>query len=204
VILEGSYGALPETLQKMLASMYASQNAGVSQVETFLQAQRVESGTVQYAHAPFNIADVVSDLFAQNKAAAEARGLVFTLSVTPADYTLSGDKDYLTQVFANLIDNALRYTRAGSVAVALTRTDESIVYSVADTGAGIPETDRAHMFTKYGHGAESRKINPASTGLGLYIVKGIVDGHGGTIWYESVVGRGTTFFVKLPTQNIQK
>jgi signal transduction histidine kinase len=197
-MLEGLYGDVPPKLAHIIEGMYTSQVAGVTTVETFLQAQKIESGTTQYVYAPVNIRALVEECFASGTATAAARQLGYTLTVDPNDYTLSADKIYLTQVIANLIDNALRYTQTGSVTVSLSRSTTHITYSVADTGVGIRPEDHAKIFTKYGHGTDSRKINPSSTGLGLYIVKEIVEAHGGTITYTSVYGAGTTFTVTLP------
>ena len=84
----------------------------------------------------------------------------------------------------------------------LSKKADSVLYSVKDSGIGIPDEDKEKMFTKYGHGKDSRKINADTAGLGLYIVKGIVVGHGGKIWYETEVGKGTTFFVELPVNQL--
>lgn len=200
-ILDGLFGPVPEKIQKTMQSLYHAQLVGVEEVESFLQAQRVESGTVQYSFAPLDMKQLVEECFAQQKAAAEARHLALSLSIPPAtspnSYTVLADKVYLRQVVLNLIDNAIRYTKVGSITVSLTSTNSVVTYAVTDTGSGIAESDRDKMFTKYGHGTDSRKLNPASTGLGLYIVKGIVDGHKGIIRYQSHVGVGTTFFVEL-------
>jgi signal transduction histidine kinase len=197
-MLEGLYGDVPPQLARILNGMYASQVAGVATVETFLEAQKIESGTAQYTRSPFNLQTLIEDCFTQGTPTATARALTYTLAVEPNDYMYTGDKIYLTQVVTNLIDNALRYTQSGSVTVALARSPETITYSVSDTGVGIRPEDSSQLFTKYGHGTESRKINPASTGLGLYIVKQIVTAHGGTITYTSTYGTGTTFTVTLP------
>ncbi len=117
---------------------------------------------------------------------------------------LRADRVYLMQVVDNLIDNAIRYTANGAIDVRLSRKGGAILYAVSDHGGGIEDADKPKLFTKYGHGAESRKINPDSSGLGLYIVKGIVVGHGGRIWYETEVGKGTTFFVELPVKKAPK
>jgi len=197
-IIEGSYGPVPPDLMNVLDLMFKSQVEGVKEVETFLQAQKVESGTIQYDKKPFDLKAVVEEKFAQEKARAETKGLQYEMQIDIGDYMFNGDQVYLTQVVANLIDNAIRYTEKGSIKVQLSRKDGSVLYSVTDSGIGIPDEDKEKMFTKYGHGKDSRKTNAASSGLGLYIVKGIVVGHGGKIWYETKVGEGTTFFVELP------
>lgn len=197
-IIEGDFGAVPPGLTEVVSGMFKSQLEGVKTVETFLQAQKVDSGTIQYDKKPFDLKAVVETVSAQEKPSADSKGLQYAVNIDSGDYMLNGDQIYLTQVIANLIDNAIRYTEKGSIIVALSRNGSNILYSVKDSGVGIPDEDKEKMFTKYGHGKDSRKINAASSGLGLYIVKGVVDGHGGKIWYETEVGKGTTFFVELP------
>jgi signal transduction histidine kinase len=141
----------------------------------------------------------VTQLAEQEKARAESKKLHYEVRIGDGDYNIDGDQTYLGQVVSNLIDNAIRYTLAGSVEVNLARKDDKIIFSVKDSGVGVNEEDGKKLFTKYGHGKDSRRINTESNGLGLFIVKGIVDGHHGKIWYESAgAGKGTTFFVELP------
>lgn len=197
-LIDGTYGPVPQTFVEVLDSMFKSQVAGVKTVETFLQAQKIESGTIQYEKKPFDLKAIVEDRFAQEKPRTETKGLQYELQIDAGDYMITGDQVYLTQVIANLIDNAIRYTEKGSIEVHLSKKGGDVLYSVKDSGIGIPDGDKEKMFTKYGHGKDSRKINAETAGLGLYIVKGIVDGHGGKIWYQTEVGKGTTFFVELP------
>lgn len=197
-IIEGSYGPVPPELMTILDAMFKSQVVGVKTVETFLQAQKIESGSIQYDKKPLDLKAIVEQVSAEEKPNADSKGLQYEVQIEAGEYMVSGDQIYLTQVIANLIDNAIRYTEKGSIVVQLSKKADSILYSVKDSGIGIPDDDKEKMFTKYGHGKDSRKTNAASSGLGLYIVKGIVVGHGGKIWYETEVGKGTTFFVELP------
>jgi signal transduction histidine kinase len=121
-----------------------------------------------------------------------------SLQVQPGEYTMQGDAEQLSHALFNLIDNAIKYTPNGEVTVSLARTDSGIRFSVKDSGIGIGEKDKDHIFTEGGKGEESQKVNPDSTGYGLYIVKGIALAHGGKVWFESPgPGNGTTFFMEL-------
>jgi len=199
-ILEGDYGEVTQNLKEVIELMFKAQIKGVHEVETFLRAQKVESGTIQYEFKPFDLRQVVEEIAGQEKSTAEHKGLSFQVTIEPGDYNIIGDQVYLSQVVANLIDNAIRYTTKGQIEVKLSRTKDQLLCSVTDTGVGIPTEDQAMIFLKYGHGKESRKINMESSGLGLFITKGVVLGHQGKIWYESTVGKGTTFFVSLPVK----
>lgn len=199
MLIDGGFGPVTPQLLGVMNPMLQSQEIGLTEVETFLQAQKVEAG-IQYDRKPIDLKAVVLEISAQEKPRAEAKGLQFEVQIDAGDFKLNGDQVYLTQVIANLIDNAIRYTQKGSIKLHLSRKGDRIVYSVQDSGVGIKDEDKAKMFTKYGHGTGSREINPSSSGLGLYIVKGIVIGHGGDIRFETSVGKETTFIVELPVK----
>ena len=200
-IIEGDFGAVPDTMKNMTSRMLESQNRGVGEVETFLKADRIDNGTVKYEMKPFNFKQMVVRLAEQEKSRAESKKLHYEARIADGDYIIDGDQVYIEQVVFNLIDNAIRYTPSGSIEIALVRKDDRVIFSVKDSGVGVNEEDGKKLFTKYGHGKDSRRINTDSNGLGLFIVKGIVDGHHGKIWYQSGgTGKGTTFFVELPIE----
>ncbi len=203
-VIDGSYGPIPQNLMDVMKHMFKSQEDGVIEVQTFLQAQKIESGTVQYDFKPFDLKTLVEELSAKEKPRADSKSLEYEVRINNEDYVIEGDRVYLTQLVDNFIDNAIRYTEKGSIKIQLSRKPDSVLYSVKDSGVGIKEEDKDKIFTKYGHGTDSRKINSDSSGLGLYIVKGIVVGHGGKIWYETEIGKGTTFFAEIPIKQITK
>ena len=198
-IADGDNGKVPNSVKEIANQMLKIQDKGVSSVETFLKANRIENGIVQYDMNPFDFKLLVTELADQEKARAESKGLKYEVQISEGDYTFKGDQVYMSQAISNLIDNAIRYTKEGLINISLAIADNNIIFSVRDSGVGINSADGKKLFTKYGHGMDSRKINTDSNGLGLFIVKGIVTGHHGKIWYESPGdGGGTTFFIKLP------
>ena len=125
--------------------------------------------------------------------------------VTLRPVRLEADPDRLAQVFVNLIDNALRHTASGGrVKVELDAHDSDAFIHVRDTGEGIPYRDLPHIFDRFYVVDRSRTRETGGAGLGLAIVKGIVDAHGGTISAESMLGRGTTFTIRLPIMRIKR
>jgi len=101
----------------------------------------------------------------------------------------------------NLLDNAIRYTPAGGrVTVSLSRGKKEIELSVKDTGVGIPKDQQERVFTKFSRGANVIRMATEGSGLGLFITKNIIEAHGGKIWFESGEGKGTTFYLTLPTK----
>jgi signal transduction histidine kinase len=111
---------------------------------------------------------------------------------------LLADPGRLRQVFENLLENAVKFTPAGGVVtLAAARLDGSVLFSVADTGAGIPVGEMPRLFDRFW---QARRGGAGSAGLGLAICKGIVEAHGGAIWAESTVGRGSTFYFRVPVR----
>lgn len=114
---------------------------------------------------------------------------------------VDGDRDRLRELIGILLDNAARYTPAGGrVAAGLEARDGQATIVVADTGIGLDENDRAHVFERLYRGARARAMRPSGTGLGLAIARWIVDAHGGTIRLESGQGGGTVATVTLPAR----
>jgi len=136
----------------------------------------------------------VVDLF---RPAAARRGL--ELRFVPGDVPpVDGDAFRLEQVLINLLDNAIKYTDAGSVEAALSVRDGHVVIDVADTGQGIPADEIPRLCERFYVVDKSRSRSLGGTGLGLAIVKHIVMLHGGSLDIRSEVGRGSTFSVRLP------
>jgi len=107
------------------------------------------------------------------------------------------DRDRLEQVFENLVGNAVKFTpRGGTIVVGATPRAGEVLFWVADTGAGIASGDLPHVFERFW---QARRPGRRGAGLGLPIVKGIVEAHDGRIWVESTPGRGSTFFFTIPS-----
>ena len=105
----------------------------------------------------------------------------------------------------NIINNAITYTpTGGKVTISLSGNKEEIEFSVKDTGIGIPENQQERIFTKFFRGANATKMETEGTGLGLFIVKNIIEAHGGKTWFESKEGVGTTFYFNLPVKQKNK
>ena len=121
--------------------------------------------------------------------------------------TVTGDRDRLIQVVINLISNAVKFTPTGTItcSAGLTADDDRplLIVSVADTGMGIAPEDQARIFEQFSQAGDTLTDTPRGTGLGLPICREIVEGHGGRLWVESEVGRGSRFSFTLPVAQAQ-
>lgn len=199
VLLEGDYGRVPEPMRRVIEEGFRSDTQGVATVQDILRAANMKSGILTYAFVPVDFKEIVADIAADLKRAAEGKRLSFGFSCDNGSFMIKGDKEQLGHAVRNLIDNSIKYTPEGTVAVRLLCGEKSITLSITDTGIGLSPDDKERLFTEGGRGKESQKINVESTGYGLFIVKNIIEAHGGRVWAESAGrGKGSTFFVEIP------
>ena len=147
---------------------------------------------------------LVIETVGKARPSAEAKKLNLSILLDESHvYTFTGDKVQIADhVLRNLIDNAINYTPAGTIDVSLKKEGAKYVFAVKDSGVGISDEDKKHLFTEGGHGKESQKVNVHSTGYGLFIAKNVTEAHGGTIRAESEgPGKGSTFVVELPIES---
>jgi two-component system, OmpR family, phosphate regulon sensor histidine kinase PhoR len=165
-------------------------------VSDLLHTVQVDAGTVHIVRAPSDLAAVVRESVETARPLAEAAGLQLTWEV-PDELWAVLDGQRMAQVVDNLLSNAIKYTTAGSVHVSLTVGDR-VQIEVRDTGIGIDAMDREHLFTRFYRARHAQDHSIEGVGLGLSIIKSIVESHGGRVEVDSRVGRGSTFQVRLP------
>lgn len=166
-------------------------------IRDLLDVASIEVGRLAIERRTEHVAPILERAVALFAREAEDRGVALRLAPVPALPTIVGDADRLVQVLSNLLGNALRHTdRDGEVVVRATRTAEGIECSVRDSGGGIPPEALPRIFERYW---TARGNAPkGGTGLGLAIARGIVEAHGGRLWADSELGRGSTFRFTIP------
>jgi signal transduction histidine kinase len=164
-------------------------------IADLLDAHSLDAGRLRLNPLPQDPRSVVDDVVTAYEPEAAARGLALVADVQDPPPLIRGDHHRLVQAVSNLVANALKVTAEGSITVGLRGGDGEAVFSVADTGPGVPEHDRGRIFDPYWR-AESAGYK--GTGLGLAIVRGIVEGHGGRVWLETAPGGGAAFLFTIP------
>ena len=146
--------------------------------------------------------DAVKDCARAAQVLATRKGVRLTAANNAPSIDLNGDKELITRMILNLLDNAVKYTPAGGeISLALTQQNGNAEIIVRDTGIGIPETDRQRVFDRFYRVDKARSRALGGAGLGLSIVRWIVEAHGGEIRIDSAPGRGSTFTVDLPLKS---
>lgn len=212
MLLDGSYGEVPEKVKEPIDRIHTSTISLAQVVQDFLDVSRIEQGSMKYEMVAFNFADLVREVVGELEPTINASHLEFHCSVDGVEfndneidlekkneYVLKGDRLKLKQVVSNLIDNAIKYTKEGSVSVGVAQNDREVNFFVEDTGVGIEPKVSRTLFQKFERAEGADQVNVSGTGLGLYIVKEIVEAHKGKVWVESEgLGRGSRFNMKLP------
>ena len=165
-------------------------------VADLLHTVQADAGSLHMIREPADLAAVVRDSAETARSAAEASGLELTCE-TPDELWAVVDSQRMAQVVDNLISNAVKYTPSGSIHVSLA-VEDRVQIEVTDTGIGIDSMDRDHLFTRFYRARHAQDQSIQGVGLGLSIIKSIVESHGGRIEVDSEVGRGSRFQVRLP------
>ena len=192
-----------EYMQRKAGQIHESAGRVLAMVQDLLDVNRLESGTVRLAFGPVDVrfaAERVMEGFAK---AADRKGIALRLVAEPVLPDVIADAPALTQVFDNLVSNALKFSPAGSaVRVLLGTVEDRVRIEVVDQGPGITGEDRQRLFTKYARLSAQPTGGEYSTGLGLSIVSKLVTEMHGTVRCESEAGEGARFVVELPTAAI--
>ena len=168
-------------------------------INDFLDLSRVEAGRLELANQPFSPERLAKRWQEEIGVLAEKKGIQFALSLdTSLPETLYGDEEAISKVALNLLGNAIKFTEAGQVALALERVDGTWGIVVEDTGIGIPPHAREFIFEEFRQVDQSSKRKYGGTGLGLAIVQKYTRAMGGTVQVKSEFGKGSTFTVSLP------
>ncbi len=166
-------------------------------VQELLELSKIESGRVPLSLQPISPIDLVAPAIERMRLQAERAGISL-INDLPGDLQqVNADSNRIQQVLVNLLHNAIKFTNpGGSVTVTAVDDENSIIFSVTDTGLGIPEDDQLRIFERFYKTDRSRASS--GTGLGLSIARHLIDGHGGRIWVKSKIGTGSTFYFTLP------
>jgi len=193
------YGTpLPPTYQRDLAIVARNARHLQGLVNDVLDLARIEAAEMTIVPEETDPALLVREAVATAESLIRARGLALVIEIEADLPKLWVDPTRIRQVLFNLLNNAARFTERGQVAINVSRADQEVVFAVADTGIGIATEDLGRIFEEFQQADGTRRRRHGGAGLGLAISRHFVQLHGGRIWGESEVGRGSTFYFALP------
>jgi two-component system, OmpR family, sensor histidine kinase VicK len=197
--------SLPEqTRAGLLNDCYEETDRLLKMIDDLSELSKIDAGKIEVDPEEVYVEDLIASSLISMKIFAKRSELTLYQSVPKGLPPIWGDKDKLVQILINLLSNAIKFTPTGGMLVvsashlAAEGRDEVLV-SVSDTGTGIPEAEIPGLFLKYARGSGSKTVKVKGSGLGLYIVKALVDAHKGRIEVASRAGLGSTFLVALPS-----
>jgi len=197
LLVSGVTGALPPKAGEMAQIALANADRLGRLVDDILDLQRIESGRITLDKRMCDIADLMKESLDSVNLVAEHEGITIAMSYSHA--SIRADRERLVQALVNLLGNAVKFSpRGGQIEFAAERKGSSVVFRVKDEGRGIPKDKLETIFERFEQVDASDAREKGGTGLGLAICRSIVQQHGGHVWAESEVGRGSTFLVQLP------
>jgi signal transduction histidine kinase len=209
LLMKGMAGELTEAQRGLLETIRSNVDRMNSLVSELLDISRIESGRIRLDLGDVSVDKLVRDALRTIRGQIEDKQQKLAVEIVPDLPLVRGDRSRLMQVLTNLVSNAHKYTPEGgriTVRAQMWSDGQSgeggeafVLCSVADTGIGMSEEDQQHLFkTKYFRASDPAVRSVPGTGLGLVITKSLVELHGGEIWVESELGKGSTFSFTVP------
>ena len=202
MLLDGYMGDINDNQRKSLRTILGAANRMNELISTLLNITRIESGSIAITPKMVNIEHLVEEVNKEHGLLASDKNIALSITKKGSQpVVIKTDTLIVKEVLSNLVSNAIKYSPdGGSVTIHINSRLRDLMVSVQDNGLGIPKYSQEHVFTKFFRAHNVVKQETSGTGLGLYLVKGLLDSIGGKIWFESSEAKGTTFYITLPRQ----
>lgn len=206
MVAEGDLGPVSEEATEQLKKGKENIDRMIALINSLLDVTQIDTETLVYEFKPYSAVQLVTEVCEELQHSAEEAQVRLTVDAADAEMTpILADIDKIKMALRNLIDNGIKYTpKGGSVTVSFEQQKDYMQIHVTDTGYGIPENEYDRLFTKFYRGTNIQTIQADGSGLGLYVVKQIVEKHAGEVTFASEIGKGTTFTVELPLASTEE
>lgn len=204
MVLEGDAGKVTDTQKRLLGEAFASSERMVHLIHDFLNVSRLQTGKFMLELHPCDLVKLVDEEVKSLDRTAETRNMKLEFTKSIGSLLLLIDENKIRQVVMNFIDNALFYSHDDSViTIELKQVDGRVEVRVIDTGIGVPKGEQSQLFSKFYRASNARKQRPDGTGVGIFLAKKVITEHGGSVLFESVEGKGSTFGFSLPIEKLR-
>ncbi len=205
MLLAGDAGTLTKEQKDYLYEVYKGNNRMIELVNALLNVSRIDLGTISMDPVPTDVREIADSLLTELTPQWHLKKMNIIKSYDPALPLVNVDPKLIRIVFQNLLTNAIKYTpEKGTITFSITKDTRNIKIIVADSGYGIPKDSQSRIFGKLYRADNIRDKETDGNGLGLYIVKSIIENSGGKITFKSVENKGTTFTITLPLSGMRK
>lgn len=205
MVLEGDAGKITPMQKQLLEEAFVSSERMVHLIGDFLNVSRLQTGKFVLDQSLINLAELVDEEVDGLKATAEARDLKLRYRKPARFPSLYIDSGKIHQVIMNFIDNAIYYSAEDTtITIRLAVEGGEVIFTVEDTGIGVPKSEQSGLFTKFFRATNARRQRPDGTGIGLYLAKKVIDAHSGSMVFSSVEGKGSTFGFRLPIKKLSE
>jgi signal transduction histidine kinase len=198
MVIEGDAGKITPSQKQLLDQAFMSSENMVHLINDFLNVSRIQSGKFVIDKTSVDLSVLVDEEMNGLRPNATARGMKLVYKKPNNFPTVQIDEGKFRQVIMNFADNAIYYSHENSsIIVSLGIEGNDVVFTVKDTGIGVPKAEKDKLFAKFYRAANAKIQRPDGTGVGIYLAKKVVDAHGGSIIFDSVEGKGSTFGFRL-------
>lgn len=203
-LLNGTLGEISEKQKQILSTMKGSNQDMLGLVNALLEVYKYEAGQLNLAKTEFLINDLANACYNEVLPLANAKKIELLTDINSTEnIKIYADKTELRRVIINLLGNAINHTfENGKITISTSLQKNDCILSVTDTGIGIPRADIPKLFKRFSQGTSDKRS--ASTGLGLYLSRQIIEAHKGKIWLESDVNEGSCFSILIPSETSQE
>lgn len=199
MLFDGDAGELNKEQKEYISQIQESNKRMIDLVNSLLNVSRIELGRIIIEPEPTNLHELVKRILIELKQQINQKKIKILTNIEKNIPKINIDPKLITEVYSNLIANAVKYTpNKGQISITISSKGDQLISQITDTGYGIQKNEQSKVFKKFFRGTNIKKIDTDGNGLGMYLIKEIIETSGGKIWFESKENKGSTFWFSLP------